>query len=72
MTDHDSLAELAGKVKQPTAYFMIELPLRDVEMTEGDENNPACTFQGMSLEPATGIDYGIVSLYYTEKKRGEY
>lgn len=71
MTDADSLAELAGKVKQPSAYFMIEIPLCDVEMTEGDENNPICKFQGMELEPATGIDYGIVSLYYTEKKRGD-
>jgi len=71
MTDADSLAELAAKVKQPTALFIIELPLCDVEMTEGDENNPTCTFQGMDLEPATGIDYGIVSWYYTEKKRGD-
>jgi hypothetical protein len=71
MTDADSLAELAAKVKQPTALFIIELPLRDVEMTEADENNPACSFQGMGLEPATGIDYQTVSWYYTEKKRGD-
>jgi len=71
MSYADSLKELAAKVKQPSAYFMIEIPLRDVEMTEGDENNPTCTFQGMDLVPATGVDYGIVSLYYTEKKRGD-
>lgn len=71
MKANDALAELAAKVKQPTALFIIELPLRDVEMTEGDENNPTCKFQGMDLEPATGIDYQTVSLYYTEKKRGD-
>lgn len=73
MTDaHESLAELAAQApKQPSALFLIELPLCDVAMTEGDENNPFCTFVGVPLEPATGVDYGIVSLYYTDRKRGE-